>query len=177
MSFSNELMSGSTLPDPSIIDFEPLDKRYLISILVSNCILILVITVLLSIAKFQPFVSLPEPLLEMYYPSLAIVIGLWALFCLHAFVATPYKQYCLRKHDLHYSSGWIFRKTVSQPISRIQHVELKRGPLERGFGLASLQVFSAGGAMHTFEIPGLDVDVAQTLRTFVLEHKDTLEHG
>lgn len=177
MPFSNELLSVSALPEPSQIDFESLDKRFLPMLLVSNSILASVLLVVMSIARFQRFFELPEPLLDVYFPALIVVTVYWLLTCAHAVIATPFKQYCLREHDLHYSSGWVFRKTVSQPISRIQHIELKRGPLERGFGLASLQVFSAGGAMHTFEIPGLDADAAETLRTFVLEHKDTHEHG
>jgi membrane protein YdbS with pleckstrin-like domain len=87
------------------------------------------------------------------------------------------KSYALRESDLHYSSGLFFRKIVSQPITRIQHIELKRGPIERKVGLATLQVFSAGGEMHTFQIPGLPVDIALQLRQFILQHKDVVKHG
>ena len=66
---------------------------------------------------------------------------------------------------------------MSQPITRIQHIELKRGPIERKVGLARLQVFSAGGEMHTFEIPGLPLETAQQLRQFILQHKDMVKHG
>jgi hypothetical protein len=40
-----------------------------------------------------------------------------------------------------------------------------------------LQVFSAGGDMHTFQIPGLPVETAQQLRHFILQHKDIVKHG
>jgi membrane protein YdbS with pleckstrin-like domain len=65
---------------------------------------------------------------------------------------------------------------VIQPLSRIQHIELKRGPLERSAGLATSHVYSAGGGAHTFEIPGLPVEQAQGLRQFILQHQD-LQHG
>jgi membrane protein YdbS with pleckstrin-like domain len=87
------------------------------------------------------------------------------------------KFYSLREQDLSYRSGLIFRKTVSQPMLRIQHVELKRGPIDRKVGLAKLQVFSAGGALHTFEIPGLPLETAENIRQFILDHKDVNHHG
>lgn len=89
----------------------------------------------------------------------------------HVF-ADPLIQYALREHDLNYQSGLIFRSLVSQPILRIQHIEIRRGPIERQAGLATLQVFSAGGVSHTFNIPGLVYKDAVSLRQFILDHKD-----
>jgi len=74
-------------------------------------------------------------------------------------------------------SGLIFKKTVTQPILRIQHIELKQGPIDRKLKLANIQAFSAGGATHTFEIPGLEIKKAEALRQFVLDHKDMNNHG
>lgn len=91
---------------------------------------------------------------------------------LYHFFADPLKQYALREHDLNFQSGLIFRSLVSQPILRIQHIEIKRGPIERKAGLATLQVFSAGGISHTFNIPGLEYENAVSLRQFILDHKD-----
>jgi membrane protein YdbS with pleckstrin-like domain len=66
----------------------------------------------------------------------------------------------------------VFRGLSCQPILRVQHVEVKRGPFDRWAGLAKLQVFSAGGEMHTFEIPGLPLERAQRIRQYILDHKD-----
>jgi membrane protein YdbS with pleckstrin-like domain len=91
---------------------------------------------------------------------------------IYHFFADPLIQYALREHDLNYQSGLIFRSLVSQPILRIQHIEIRRGPIERQAGLATLQVFSAGGVSHTFNIPGLVYEDAVSLRQFILDHKD-----
>jgi len=99
------------------------------------------------------------------------------LFTWYSHAYDQAKSYALRELDLHYASGLFFQKVVSQPITRIQHIELKRGPIERKVGLATLQVFSAGGEMHTFQIPGLPVETAQQLRQFILQHKDVVKHG
>lgn len=107
------------------------------------------------------------------------VIGVYALIgfftlwsAIYHFFADPLKQYALREHDLNYQSGLIFRSFVSQPILRIQHIEIKRGPIERRAGMATLQVFSAGGISYTFNIPGLIYENAVDLRQFILDHKD-----
>jgi membrane protein YdbS with pleckstrin-like domain len=94
----------------------------------------------------------------------------------HGIFADQRVAYALREHDVGFRWGLLFRHTVIQPLSRIQHIELKRGPIERSAGLATLQVFSAGGGAHTFEIPGLPVEQAQGLRQFILQHQD-LQHG
>jgi membrane protein YdbS with pleckstrin-like domain len=120
----------------------------------------------------NPFFTLPDelqPLVKWAYAAI-LVITLWNF--IYHYLADPLKQYALREHDLNYQSGLIFRSLVSQPILRIQHIEIKRGPIERKAGLATLQVFSAGGVSHTFNIPGLEYDKAVSLRQFILDHKD-----
>ncbi|MGB1198607.1 MAG: PH domain-containing protein [Thalassotalea sp.] len=129
------------------------------------------------IALKQSIVPLPEPAAPVIQYILFAIAILAALVITYIFFADKHKKYALRDLDLHYSSGLIFRKTVSQPILRIQHVELKRGPIDRKVGLAKLQVFSAGGALHTFEIPGLPVADAESVRQFILSHKDANTNG
>ncbi|QDP03078.1 PH domain-containing protein [Thalassotalea sp. PS06] len=107
----------------------------------------------------------------------SILSVMFLLSFVYQWFAEPMKAYALREQDLSYKSGLFFRKVITQPIARIQHVELKRGPLDRRFELAKLQVFSAGGAMHTFEIPGLELKNAQSIRQFILSHKGGSNDG
>lgn len=106
------------------------------------------------------------------YALAGVIVFLATWSVIYHYFADPLKQYVVREHDINYQSGWLFKSLVSQPILRIQHVELKRGPIERKYNLATLQVFSAGGASYTFNIPGLEHDDAIKLRQFVLDHKD-----
>ncbi|MBA2276299.1 MAG: PH domain-containing protein [Chloroflexia bacterium] len=61
--------------------------------------------------------------------------------------------------DLQHGVVTITRQLV--PMARIQHVDTRRGPIQRHFGLASVVLFTAAGAV---EIPALAVDVAATVR-------------
>jgi uncharacterized protein len=98
-------------------------------------------------------------------------------FSVLGYLGDTHKRYALREQDLHFLSGLVFRKIVSQPISRIQHIELKRGPFERRAGLATLEVYSAGGSQHTFEVPGLEVANAEHIRQYILQHQALITHG
>lgn len=50
------------------------------------------------------------------------------------------------------------------PISRVQHLDLKRGPLERHLGLSTLVVHTAGSRMATVSVSGLDASDGERLR-------------
>lgn len=50
------------------------------------------------------------------------------------------------------------------PVSRVQHLDLKRGPLERAMGLATLVIHTAGTRMAAVSVNGLDDADAEHLR-------------
>ena len=61
------------------------------------------------------------------------------------------------------------------PISRVQHLDLKRGPLERAFKLATLVIHTAGTRMAAVPVSGLDGEDAERLRDRLarqLDHHD-----
>jgi uncharacterized protein len=64
--------------------------------------------------------------------------------------------------------GVLWQQTRLLPLSRLQHVDIKRGPLERRFGLASLILHTAGTHAASTEIPGLAADEAVRLRDHLL---------
>jgi membrane protein YdbS with pleckstrin-like domain len=55
------------------------------------------------------------------------------------------------------------------PLTRLQHVDLSRGPLERRFGVASLEVFTAGTQSASHEIPHLQSETGFQLREDLVE--------
>jgi membrane protein YdbS with pleckstrin-like domain len=175
--FTNPTMPIDQLPSILTLEKQSLSKKYTPLNRLINLSLTLVVCMFGMVMYFQTIVSLPRELFNSL-PFLiwaAAVLGF--LFTWLNYARDQVKFYALRELDLHYTSGLFFRKVVSQPITRIQHIELKRGPIERKVGLATLQVFSAGGEMHTFQIPGLPVDTAQQIRQFILQHKDVVKHG
>ncbi len=175
--FNNPTVSIEQLPSILTLDKQSLCKKYAPLNRLLNLSLTLLFCLIGTALYFQSVVNISA---DFLYSLPYIIWGVALLGFLNTwfnYASDLAKTYTLRELDLHYASGLFFKKVVSQPITRIQHIELKRGPIERKVGLATLQVFSAGGDMHTFQIPGLPIDTAQQLRQFILQHKDVVKHG
>ena len=71
--------------------------------------------------------------------------------------------YAERDDDLLVRHGWMFRRLVVVPYGRMQFVDVTAGPLERRFGLATLQLHTAAAATDA-TIPGLPPAEAARLR-------------
>jgi membrane protein YdbS with pleckstrin-like domain len=61
----------------------------------------------------------------------------------------------LDEQGFHVRRGWLWRTEVLVPRSRVQHLDLERGPLERHFGLATLVVHTAGSQTPALRQSGL----------------------
>lgn len=170
-------LSDQQLPQIERLQLQPLAKQYAALNLSINLVKSFLLLTVGIIVYVQPWFSLPQGLYGFIPYALLTLALLSVVFIPLGFMADKQKQYALREVDLHFSSGLIFKKLVSQPISRIQHVELVRGPLERYKNLATLQVFSAGGAHYTFKIPGLSLETAKHIHQFILQNKDLIHHG
>lgn len=87
-------------------------------------------------------------------------------------------RWCLDERGLSVRRGVIWHSEVLVPRSRVQHLDLERGPIERRFGLATLVVHTAGTRMNALRQSGfLDAD-AVALRDALLpesnRHDDAL---
>ena len=60
--------------------------------------------------------------------------------------------------------GFLFHTDTIVPFSRIQHIDVSRGPIERAFGVATLVVHTAGTHNATVSLPGLKPDQAEAMR-------------
>ena len=103
--------------------------------------------------------------------AVAAAIGAWLGARLR------HQRWKLDDEGLWLRTGRLWWKETRVPASRVQHVDLKHGPLERRFRLATLVVHTAGTRMNTVAIAGLAVDDAERLRDTLarqLDHDDAL---
>ncbi len=77
-------------------------------------------------------------------------------------------RYAERADDLLISRGVLWHEETVVPYGRMQLVEVTSGPVERHFGLASVQLHTAAAATDA-TIPGLDPDEAERLRDRLTE--------
>lgn len=64
--------------------------------------------------------------------------------------------------------GVLWRKVINVPRSRVQHTDVSQGPLERGHGLATLVLFTAGTDHARVTLHGLDRATALRIRDHLL---------
>ncbi|AQS37836.1 hypothetical protein Sps_02684 [Shewanella psychrophila] len=80
-------------------------------------------------------------------------------------------------HELLMQKGIIWFKRISLPYTRLQHISLSQGPLERKFGLHTLKCFSAGSGSAEIELPGLESRTAEKLRQHLLAKAGIASQG
>ena len=118
----------------------------------------------ISALAFVP--NIPRLLFVVLYSLLSIatvVCMLWPA------VSVPRRGYAVRDRNILFRKGVVWRSVTAVPFNRIQHVETSSTPLERQFGLATLQLFTAGGSGGDLKIRGLGKDIAERLRVFILD--------
>jgi membrane protein YdbS with pleckstrin-like domain len=72
-------------------------------------------------------------------------------------------KYAERDDELLVSHGIMFRELVVVPYGRMQFVDVTAGPLERAYGIATVELHTATPATDA-KIPGLHPDEAARLR-------------
>jgi membrane protein YdbS with pleckstrin-like domain len=77
------------------------------------------------------------------------------------------KKFKISHKHIAYQEGLIFQRETTVPFTRIQHIEIDEGPLERYFGLATLSIYTAGDSGRDLKINGLELQKAQEIKTFI----------
>ena len=81
----------------------------------------------------------------------------------------------LDEHGFAVRRGRFWQRETRVPATRVQHLDLKRGPLQRHRDLATLVVHTAGTAHSAVSVPNLDFADAEHLRDRLgsqIEHDD-----
>ena len=168
--FENPEISIDELPQVDTVNWLQMDEKYarrkLADAAITFFILLIGIAVLRTIfgiafAEDGPDVNLGWLWLVPFLVSAPLFA--WPI------ISVPKKGYAVRDKDIIYKSGVFWRTVTAIPFNRIQHVEKSSTPLDRKFQLASLQLFTAGGAGGDLTIHGLSAKSAEKLRQFILE--------
>ncbi|RJY10332.1 hypothetical protein D6201_09955 [Aurantiacibacter aquimixticola] len=87
----------------------------------------------------------------------------------------PAKRYRSRGYQmsddrLRVVKGVMFHSDTVVPFSRVQHLDVEQGPLERGFGIARLILHTAGTHNASVTLPGLAHADATAMREEIRQH-------
>ncbi|RQO70405.1 hypothetical protein DBR43_20520 [Pedobacter sp. KBW06] len=157
--FTNETLDIDALPKYEEVALNALSRKYWKVVLLNISIFLFILaaaiaTILLLVEELRPY--------------LYLFTGIYLLFSI--LLITLYRAsikrigYAIREKDLIYKSGIISISTSIIPFTRIQHITLNEGIFSRMFQLGALHVFTAGGISGSITIPGLDINLAKTIK-------------
>jgi membrane protein YdbS with pleckstrin-like domain len=110
-------------------------------------------------------------------PRLPAALGVFAVVAtlgtVHALLRYRMWRFEVRDDTLYIERGVLVTVRTVVPYVRVQHVDSRRGPLERVLGLGRVVVYTAGSRGADVAIPGLLAeradDVQETLRRLAIE--------
>ena len=160
--FSNNNVFIENIPQTENVNYSTLEKKFL-NVMVLNRVIWCVITLIAIIAI--PILRDENFSIYIYLSSLFI----WLMIFTFTGFSFKKKKYVFREHDLIYSSGVVFTKSILIPYNRIQHLAVHQGVFSRIYNLASIQFYTAGGSSSDISIKGLSKEDADRWKEFVSE--------
>lgn len=161
--FINETIDTGSLPQFEHVTLSPLQPDYWKVVIINISIIFLILAAGLAAAFY--FIEEIRPYIVT--GSMVYVI-LLAFTVLISRVSFKNKGYAFRTHDVIYRSGAIALTTTVIPYNRVQHVVLQEGVLSRKYGLAIVEVYTAGGSGSEVKIPGIEKDHAEKIKQLLL---------
>ena len=143
-------------PWPDTVVWRPVSPKLITVELIARGIGVLVLLVGLGVGwSLAPYWLWPAGM------AVVVVYGIWrSIVTVRAVRAWGYAE---RDQDLLVRHGLLIRRLSIVPYARMQFVDVTAGPLERAFGLATVQLHTAA-AVSDAKVPGLPPDEAARLR-------------
>lgn len=68
------------------------------------------------------------------------------------------------EEEIEIAHGRLIRLRTIMPFGRVQHIDVAQGPIQRGYGLATLILHTAGTQGASVPLPGLRLEDAEAMR-------------
>jgi membrane protein YdbS with pleckstrin-like domain len=161
--FTNETIDTTQLPKFEEVEFSVLHPNYWKVTLISLSIFFLIIGIGIGLTLFfnEEISSFITEISIVY-----VVLLLMVLF--FSRISFKKKGFAFRTHDVLFRHGIIATNTLVIPYNRVQHVALHEGFISRFFGLAKIEIFTAGGSSSDIEIPGIAKEQAENIKQLLM---------
>jgi membrane protein YdbS with pleckstrin-like domain len=161
--FTNETIDTTQLPKFEEVEFSVLHPNYWKVTLISLSIFFVIIGIGTGLLLYfnEEFSSFISEFCIVY-----VVLLLMVLF--FSRMSFKKKGFAFRTHDVLFRHGIIATNTLVIPYNRVQHVALHEGLLSRFFGLAKIEIFTAGGSSSDIEIPGIAKEQAENIKQLLM---------
>ncbi len=118
------------------------------------------------------------PVVPNIFGTAVAILGLVSLIWLWWLIGRRVRSYayCERESDLLVTSGILFRRLVIVPYGRMQLVDVTAGPIDRAFGVTTVQIHTAAATTDA-AIPGLVPDIAAAVRDRLAQRGESRATG
>jgi uncharacterized protein len=163
--FSNETINTKQLPRFEEVQLSELHPKYKKVVIINAAIF----SIILFIGYSVIYVMNQDEKSSKFWIFLAVgAIVLLGLIFFFSLLGYKKKGFAFREHDVLYRSGIIATNAMVIPYNRVQHVALHEGLVSRYFGLAKVEIFTAGGDSSDIEIPGIDKEEAENIKQLLM---------
>jgi len=161
--FTNNVIQTTALPDFEDVQLTPLHRLYWKVILFN-----LVVTFVLLGAGCAAFVYFTSDVRSYWY-IITIVYAIAAVLTfLICYIAYKNSGYAFREHDVIYRNGAVSITTTIIPYNRVQHAAIHEGFIARKLGIATIEIFTAGGVNSDIKIPGVEKQHAENIKQLLM---------
>ena len=161
--FTNEPIDITALPRYETVKLNKLHLKYWKVILV-NTILVFAIMIVSAVLGVIFIEELADKALILGF--LIVLLLFFTLF--FAKVSFNKRGFAFREHDVIFRNGIISTNTMVIPYNRVQHVAVHEGFVSRFFGLAKVEIFTAGGNSSDVSIPGIKKEQAEDIKQLLM---------
>lgn len=166
--FSNEAIDTLDLPRYEDVELTPLHPSYLTVIWCNIALVFGLIAIMAGVG----FYFIDD--IRIYWPGITISYAVVLIFTIIIQVISfKNKGFAFRTHDVIYRSGAISTTTMIIPYNRVQHVAQHESLVARWLGLATVEIFTAGGATGDIRIPGLEKIHAAAIKQLLIGKIET----
>ena len=125
---------------------------------------LVVLTVLFLVADNIP--GWLKALFLVLWVMVTLVLAWWS----HRWPEIEHRHtsYRVDERGIEIRRGVLWRQVIHVPRSRVQHTDVSQGPIERGFGLGTLVIYTAGTDHARVDLSGLEHATALRIRDYLL---------
>ncbi|BDY04615.1 PH domain-containing protein [Ferrimonas sp. YFM] len=163
MSLNDPIPQEQWIPTQHTL-YTPVAAEYL-KLVALTTLLLGLIPVSIALAMMMLVMALALPWLLTGGLLLTLLLALW-VYLRH--LGARRLGYMVREQDMVVRRGIFWQRHTCLPLSRLQHVTLSQGPLDRFYGLSTLRGFTAGSPHAEITLPGLPSDQAEQLRQHLM---------
>lgn len=164
--YTNDQLRVQDLPSLEDVDWVEMDRNLIVRDVIQNCVLSILILIVAGVLG-TVFLTVDVAALRVI-GVVGFCFGFLVIILLLVWprLEFPHRGYALRDLDFAQKRGLVTRYLATVPFSRVQHVSVSQGVLDRMFNLATLQIYTAGGVSS---IKGFFNEDAHALREHILE--------